>query len=180
MRVNISSLLGNKGQSLKVERELRPDFLEQDAVIKQALSSLVVEAKLTNTGDGIYVQGTVRVELLLECTRCLQDFPFQIVTDFEDEFVRHQAGRRREREEDLLGDKTPTYSGDELDLSELIRESVLLAVPMKVVCSGNCQGLCSKCGQRLAEGKCDCDTRVVDPRLAPLADFFQDVREEEE
>jgi len=49
-----------------------------------------------------------------------------------------------------------------------VREQVLLAIPMSAVCREDCAGLCAQCGQNLNEKKCGCETKVIDPRLAPL------------
>ena len=54
-------------------------------------------------------------------------------------------------------------------ISEIVRESILAALPMKILCRDDCRGLCLKCGQNLNRGQCDCDTTEIDPRLAILA-----------
>jgi uncharacterized protein len=66
---------------------------------------------------------------------------------------------------------TGTYSGDEIDLSELLRESLLLELPMRPLCSDDCVGLCSVCGKNLNQGPCGCVHDDVDPRWAVLKDL---------
>ena len=60
----------------------------------------------------------------------------------------------------------------ELDLEELLREELQLSWPSKVLCSEECKGICSVCGQNLNEGDCECDSFVPDIRLAGLMDIF--------
>jgi uncharacterized protein len=56
----------------------------------------------------------------------------------------------------------------EIDLSFGVRESLLLALPMKVLCSEDCKGLCPHCGANLNEESCDCVAETIDPRWAEL------------
>jgi uncharacterized protein len=60
------------------------------------------------------------------------------------------------------------YDNDEIDIQALIKEQVLLSVPMKPVCSENCKGICVTCGKDLNAGLCECKEDGHDPRLAPL------------
>ena len=66
---------------------------------------------------------------------------------------------------------TRPYSIDDtgvMDLAPLLREEVILAVPMGVLCRSDCAGLCPVCGQNLNEGTCDCEQDDIDPRWAVL------------
>jgi uncharacterized protein len=55
-----------------------------------------------------------------------------------------------------------------LDLTEVVRQAIFLAIPMSPVCRADCAGLCPQCGQNLNEGQCHCVSEVVDPRLEVL------------
>ena len=65
--------------------------------------------------------------------------------------------------------ETPDLS---LDLDELTSSDILLELPSKFLCKGDCQGLCQKCGHNLNLGDCGCNRKEVDPRLAILNDYF--------
>jgi uncharacterized protein len=60
------------------------------------------------------------------------------------------------------------FDGKTIDLDPIVREQVLLALPMNAVCREDCKGLCAQCGQNLNEKQCGCEKKVIDPRLAPL------------
>jgi uncharacterized protein len=62
-----------------------------------------------------------------------------------------------------------------LDLSEVLRQNLLLAVPMQPLCRPDCAGLCPTCGQDLNEGACECDSAGIDPRWADLGSLLADV-----
>jgi uncharacterized protein len=63
------------------------------------------------------------------------------------------------------------YQGDGLLLEDVLREQVLLALPLKVTCREDCKGLCGHCGQNLNEGQCSCSTAIEDPRWTALREI---------
>ena len=66
------------------------------------------------------------------------------------------------------------YHGEEIDISETIRESLQLVLPMKPVCSPDCKGLCAHCGCDLNIEQCSCKEEGIDPRLAVLGQLIKD------
>ncbi|NIO05105.1 MAG: DUF177 domain-containing protein, partial [Proteobacteria bacterium] len=67
--------------------------------------------------------------------------------------------------------KAGFFSGDEVDLSGLIREQILLGIPYKALCHEECKGLCSQCGINLNEGNCGCERKVGDSAFKVLKDL---------
>jgi uncharacterized protein len=61
-----------------------------------------------------------------------------------------------------------------LFLADILAEQVNLALPMKVICSSDCRGLCPHCGANLNNEECRCEKNGSDARLAPLARMKQD------
>jgi uncharacterized protein len=61
-----------------------------------------------------------------------------------------------------------------LDLTEVIRQDLLLALPMYPVCRSKCKGLCPHCGQNWNEGACECSLEEIDPRLAVLRQLLEE------
>ena len=113
--------------------------------------------------------GTVRTELELPCSRCLEPFRLPVDQTFDLRFLpQAEAATEVETEvaeEDL---ETSFYRDEQIDLNELLREQFLLALPMKPLCREDCAGLCPHCGVNLNTGRCDCAESWEDPRLAPL------------
>ena len=66
------------------------------------------------------------------------------------------------------------FQGEGLFLADVVKEQVLLALPLKVICQSDCRGLCPNCGANLNHEECRCETHATDPRLAPLARLKQD------
>lgn len=61
-----------------------------------------------------------------------------------------------------------------LDLDELVYTEVVISLPMKHLCQADCKGICPSCGKNLNDGKCNCETKQIDPRLQALADLLKE------
>src|SRR5699024_11691418 len=64
------------------------------------------------------------------------------------------------------------YNNRHINLERAVINEVILALPMKSLCSSDCKGICQKCGKNLNEGKCDCEIDDIDPRLAKLKELL--------
>jgi uncharacterized protein len=65
------------------------------------------------------------------------------------------------------------YDGDTIDVTSLVHEHVLLALPIRLLCAEDCRGLCAQCGTNLNVTTCGCAATVAAPRLAVLRDLVQ-------
>lgn len=143
------------------------------------------KVKLTRVGTDVVVKGDYAVTVKAPCKRCLTDVEVAVPVSFTLDLVP-EAKKKPEDDEggatgeaaddggdhggsfDLTSADQETYDGRQIDLDPILREQVLLALPMHAVCREDCRGLCSQCGQNLNEQQCACDQKVIDPRLAAL------------
>ena len=135
-----------------------------------------VEGQITlvNAGGKVEASGFVSTTAELICSRCLRkrQVPIEIEVDEacsleaieQYDWVAAEEGRSQ-----LI----PLCSGSKVDLSELIRQIVVLNTPWRWLCRPDCRGLCPVCGQNLNEGDCDCQRQQIDPRLAALQKLRQ-------
>lgn len=147
------------------------DFL--DAVLRQ-ISPLKVEAQaeLRQALDEIRVTGHFTVDLELDCDKCLTPYRWPIAADFDLLYMPESEDIQPE-EAGLKDDEAVIafYQGAGLELEELLREQVLLALPMRRVCREDCAGLCPTCGENLNDRECDCPPVIADPRWTALKDL---------
>jgi len=137
--------------------------------------------KISRLGKMIFAEGSVKISATLTCSRCLKDFLYPLDLTFSEEYT--PAGVSDEEKEYELTEEElhqDFYSNEEIDISELITEQVLLAVPMKPLCSPECPGMCPVCGKELNENACNCKTDKVDPRLSPLERLKEKMKERKE
>ena len=100
------------------------------------------------------VRGRIECTKIFTCDRCLAQSTANQVHDFAEDFDKAAA------------------VDDVLDVTELLRDTLLAGQPMKNLCKTDCKGLCPVCGANLNDGDCGCDKFIVDPRLAALKNFL--------
>ena len=153
MRINIGSLKGQPGFSQRETRQLSQDIIASDLPANvEVCSPIDVDLVVTNTGKGLLITGKLVSDVQYECTRCLREFPGKLEADVEEFYRTTHDGMELEEDDDFFPEEIPVVDGDEIDLTDALRESLLLAVPMKVVCQEDCPGLCPQCGQPLKDG----------------------------
>ncbi|MBN1204639.1 MAG: DUF177 domain-containing protein [Myxococcaceae bacterium] len=141
-----------------------------------------LHASLRKVSGGVLLQGEFTAHVAAPCKRCLVDVAMDVPVSFTLNLVPEALARG----EDVGGEESGAeqgetagsfeledadeelFDGKTIDLDPIVREQVLLALPMNAVCREDCKGLCAQCGQNLNEKKCGCETKVIDPRLAPL------------
>ena len=133
-----------------------PTFLNSDEISMETLDPVKVDVHLNPTRNGVYAAGEVQTTLSLSCSRCLMAFPHQIREEFHLEYRSRPTEFPEEIELDEESVGIIFFDGPEIDLSDQVRQDVLLAIPMKPVCTESCMGLCSICGGNLNEVGCDC------------------------
>jgi uncharacterized protein len=130
---------------------------------------LEVHLEAQQAGPDVVVRGTLRGTFRQECRRCLAPVGVEI----DEELGRlYRAGDALE--DDESEDVLPLPRGSELDLSDPVREQVVVSVPRYVYCRDDCQGLCPQCGTNWNESECDCTTDERDERWAPLRQLQSD------
>lgn len=120
----------------------------------------------------VRVGGGLSVHLGLSCCRCLRRFGREIEKTFKVEYWPDPEVEEGEELELTYEDlDVGFYRNDEIDLSGVVSEQVMLELPMKPVCREDCRGLCDQCGANLNEGSCDCDKSRIDPRFSVLVEL---------
>jgi uncharacterized protein len=120
----------------------------------------------------IRLRGRLSAGIELQCARCLEPVSQDIVRDFE--LLYRPLGADAGRDELSVTDAEAEigyYQGDGLLLEDVLREQLLLALPLKVTCREDCRGLCPHCGKNLNQEPCSCSVPVEDPRWAALKEI---------
>jgi uncharacterized protein len=155
--------------------------------VRRAAFDEVVDSKTEDVSFDAPVRGNVEVDRTTQtfrlrgklattapfvCGRCLTQYRQHLAIAVEEEFLIGGTLASREgalRPEDFVVPLGPDLV---LDVTEAVRQHLLLAVPMVPICRPDCRGLCSQCGGNLNEQDCGCEPlETIDPRLAPLLDL---------
>ncbi len=128
---------------------------------------------LRRVGQNAIISGDLRTELSLQCSRCLEEYKFRLDKDFSLEY-RPASEINDGGEVQLTAEEMDIqyYSGDTINLDEVIMGQVAEGTPFKPLCKEDCRGLCPHCGKNLDGGACSCVRESIDPRLAKLKDLL--------
>jgi uncharacterized protein len=111
------------------------------------------------------------------CARCLE--PVQQHLEREFDLIYRPLGSDRRADEVAISEAETEigyYQGEGMELADSLREQVLLAAPIKIVCSEACKGICVQCGKNLNEGSCGCAPVISDPRWNALKDLKKNLQ----
>jgi uncharacterized protein len=140
-----------------------------EGVVK--VDKISVDLTIQKSGEEFFCQARVVGQVVLECARCLAEFSDQLSggTNFivTDDKARVTGKVAEDQEEYIL-----MTADQAADLSDVVRQEMLLAMPMKPVCDENCKGLCPHCGTNLNEASCNCQVKPTDSRWQGLKDLL--------
>ena len=128
--------------------------------------------------QAVHFRGRLQARLGLHCGRCLEPFVKELDEELDLFFMPHgaEADAEEEEQEVELSDRDMVvayYEDDRIDLGEMVREQMLLALPLRRLCREDCRGLCPSCGTNRNTGTCQCQpAEPADERLAPLRKIF--------
>ena len=126
-----------------------------------------VRVEYYRAGQELFFQGRIAGGVIGHCARCLEEYAFDLAKEFFVVLVpKHDLPAGVELSDEDLD--LSFYAGDAVDLSPLVREQIILALPTRPLCRDNCNGLCPSCGANLNTHHCQCTAASGDPRLAVL------------
>jgi uncharacterized protein len=147
------------------------DFSGEELVQGSPLKATGSAELLAHTDGEVRVQGRLAVEMTAQCDRCLGRAKFDLDTAF-DLFYRPMTLIAREEEVEIdEGEAEIGFYEGGIELEDVLREQVLLALPMQRVCSDVCKGICPVCGKNRNETTCDCRLASADDRWGALRDL---------
>jgi uncharacterized protein len=138
-------------------------------------ADIELDIRLEAVMEGVLVSGTARAPLSGECARCLDPLTSSIEVDFQELYVYPDTRSGESAEEDER-----RLEGDLIDLEPIVRDAMVLALPLSPLCQDDCPGLCSDCGVRLAEAGPDHHHDAADPRWAALQGMLDQRQEDQE
>ncbi len=127
-----------------------------------------VDVEYYRAGLDIFFQGDLHADVLGRCSRCAEEYTFGLDQPFT--FVLTPRAANDAAAGELSADDLAFsyYEGEEIDLTPLVQEQIILALPTRPLCGEECRGLCPRCGANLNSGPCGCPAPAGDPRLAVL------------
>lgn len=160
------SQIPSEGLDLQVHEEPSWEGVEG---LWLTLAPVEASLHLVREAEGILASGTFTTTVVVQCSRCSEPVSIPIADSFT---ILYTEGREifdaEEAELSAAEMDVDVLQDDRLDVSRLLRENVLLNLPLQPLCRAECGGLCPHCGINLNEKSCQCRVQEGDPRLLPL------------
>ncbi|HEY0004597.1 MAG TPA: DUF177 domain-containing protein [Pyrinomonadaceae bacterium] len=166
MRIELDKLEGDADSFSYIYEPGELSLDEENARLTEPPS---VQGRLKRSGHEVRLRGSISAEAEVDCDRCLKPIAVPVRTEFEVTYVPAADYRAAEtaelQEEDL---SVSVFDEETIDIDELVREQILLALPLRALCTEDCQGLCPVCGTNRNVQPCACQTAERDPRWDAL------------
>lgn len=138
----------------KVDFSISKEHLDIDELDGSVKGSFI----LTKSKRRIRIKGEINFKYNITCARCLEESTMEFEAPTEGIFEQGNLHFTKGQEVELSADDSCTYyyNGDQIDVNQLIRDTIILRIPIKPLCKPDCKGLCPLCGKNLNEGDCKC------------------------
>ena len=166
MRIELENLEGGKGDFAHVYQPDDLNPVDERIVLTEPAT---VSGKVRLAGNEVFVNGHVETRAQVECDRCLQPVEIPVNTDFALEYItgsEYESAQAVELTEEEMS--VSVFDGEAIDVDEIVKEQIVLAVPTRMLCREDCKGICPECGTDRNTGDCNCVTNDIDPRWAAL------------
>jgi uncharacterized protein len=168
MEINISQIDESDGLDIDyLYPKGEPDLEDESS---QAVGQTAVRLHATREGEEVLLRGKIEASVQLNCDRCLVSFAIPVTQSFDLLYLQLNRNRGAQEEHELSEDDLSIsyFQGQFINIDDLVREQLQLALPMARLCTEDCRGLCQQCGASLNEAECSCSFEQVDPRWAAL------------
>ena len=158
-----------EGDPLKLDLIIPSGEVDLDSEFVSLSSDIAFRGELAKHIAETQIRGDIATKIEIACTRCLEPIEQELKIPVEVSYVTPEYDLQAKESELNKGDlETAVFEGEQIDITELAREQILLNLPEQTFCTEACKGLCPKCGQNRNLDNCRCADDDVDPRWAAL------------
>jgi uncharacterized protein len=167
-------------QQLQETEELCVDLDSQQCDLPSDIGKFVTpihfEASIRKVEEEITIEGRISTTIEMICARCLKPHN-EVINDTFEVIYRPQSDTREDQMDEIELSETDLdisyYESGSISIAKLLRDQLLLLLPVKPLCKPDCAGLCPSCGKDLNEGSCTCSQDTIDPRFAILKQLLK-------
>lgn len=153
-----------------------PDELSLEDELARLTGEANVSGWAKRKRDEVSVSGKIGGTVEVVCDRCLTPVAATVEVEFDVAFLPREREAALTENVELQAEDLAVsfYEDGAVDVDELVREQILLALPTRQLCREECRGLCPVCGKNVNVEQCSCQQGETDPRWAALADLKKD------
>jgi len=171
MRIELANLEDGKGEFSSTYEAGQLELQDERVQLAGPVS---INGRVKRSGAEVIVSGHIIGKLFINCDRCLTPLDMTLNNDFELEYVNgsdYEELHDAELTEEQLA--ISVFDGVGIDVDEIVKEQVLLAVPTRLLCRDDCKGICPVCGSDKNTTDCNCEASSGDPRWDVLRSLKQ-------
>jgi len=171
--------LKDLAEKVSLEGAFGPGEIDFEIENLRQIGPLAWKATAERVGEEIRIAGSLEGEIEQSCSRCLEPAALDVERAFDLFFRENDEDMVDEDEVELSEEdmRTAFFSGTELAIGDLLREQVMLALPMKALCRLDCKGLCPVCGTNWNTNSCSCKTEEFSPHMEKLLEIKRKLEE---
>lgn len=162
MEIQIGDIISGKGRKKELNYDFEINPFEFEGDIIKSVGSCKVSGNISCEDNILILKANIKVNLEMNCSRCLDAFIYPIDIDIEERFTNNSS----------CEDESVIVVHDVLDIDEIVETDVISTLPIKRLCKTDCKGLCQVCGCNLNHTTCNCQNDDVDVRFEVLKGFF--------
>ena len=169
-------------QSYSRTCNVSPDDLDREEILNVGPVAIAANASKGDLPAEYLVEGSAKFTADLECSRCVEPYPFATNSSFHLRFRPRPELPQQESEELEIGPDEldiEFYNERSISLRDLALEQIQLSIPMKPLCEEGCLGLCPQCGKNRNRESCNCESSIVDDRWGALHEIQQAIKKRE-
>ena len=166
MEINLLPIVNADGKRLELDTELDFSGYGEQGVL--FLSPVSVKGEFVNVGGSIELKAAASAQVSYDCDRCCESFESELKFEIDELLKKEDSRNESDGNPDVI-----YFTGNTVELEEIVMKALFMNLPSKRLCSDECKGLCPECGKNLNLGACECDVRPTDPRFDILDKFFE-------
>jgi uncharacterized protein len=177
MKLDLSEIVRNVGKQAvnDINEPCEPNDLEFECI-----GTITGKLMFTNSGELLLITGEIYSDVVMECSRCLEEFvqPFDLKLEEELRIERSGAiikALPMDEDDDPEGE---LINNNILNVRELVRQNILLEIPIQPLCSEDCKGICPVCGVNKNNNNCSCNEGQMNSAFSALADLLNEYEDE--
>jgi len=165
MRIEIDSDDDSRARFSQTYERGELDFDQSEL---RLIEPVKVKGQVLRKSGEVELRGELHTKTAIPCSRCLKEVEQPIAVSFAERFATSAAWQGEEQHELSADDLDLGVVKDAVELDDLVKEEILLALPAQVLCEENCKGICPNCGADRNVTECRCETQQVDARWEKL------------
>lgn len=163
MKISVAEISRIDGASIEINFEEPMSHImdQQDGYTFE--KPVAFNGSITNVSGILKLNGLLKFDYTANCSRCLKPVTGEAEIRITEDFIEGEA------KEDI---DVYTFQGNYIELDRALYDNIILSLPVKLLCSEDCKGICHICGIDLNEGQCNCEHKDINPKLEVLKNFF--------